>query len=445
MHHLISLYKKKLGDLHLPMQRKDWLAFAALMDKTSRDEDRPVVWWGNWRTNLAAASVAILLLLTTMTGVNSPQKPEGGFATIDEVIEAIPVRPRASVGPLADNADTTPENPQSISFDQDSPGLEELEEENILTVSQAQEREPVVTIFPLQNDVAAPDLHAVANIQAEASQEGILAETPNGKIPHESDRGPRDRLFPATPTNELRKVGPMAFADGLFNSNSLRKRRLDPLKIPANGNRPGIRVGLYGGNTRSQVELTGDNPLPGFTAGLRMEVLINKEWSFVTGLNYAGKDFSYDYFTVDTRGRNVPNAVDAELFMVEAPLLFRLNLSSPDKLHLYVQAGVVTMFTTQENFLHYDPSDPGNQPRGTPEELRSLTPNRHQRRFNTYAGNIQAAIGLEYPFAKRMALQVEPYFQMGLSPIKGSDALGLEKRLYTAGIGIGLLYGSPRK
>ncbi|MEL6844298.1 MAG: hypothetical protein AAFP02_13890, partial [Bacteroidota bacterium] len=57
-----------------------------------------------------------------------------------------------------------------------------------------------------------------------------------------------------------------------------------------------------------------------------------------------------------------------------------------------------------------------------------------------YAGNLHASFGVDYPIIDRLSVQLEPYLLMGLQPTKGAGTAGLNKRLTTVGLGLGLQY-----
>lgn len=50
------------------------------------------------------------------------------------------------------------------------------------------------------------------------------------------------------------------------------------------------------------------------------------------------------------------------------------------------------------------------------------------------------ALGLEYEVADRLGVYLEPHYLQHLQRTKGSNSLGLNKRLYSFGLGIGVQY-----
>jgi hypothetical protein len=198
----------------------------------------------------------------------------------------------------------------------------------------------------------------------------------------------------------------------------------------------GLKLGLYAANTATRAELSGPAAPPGFTAGIRVEKEIRKGWSLVSGLMLSRKQFSYEYYVI--LDRSYPHAIDGSLTLLEAPLLvryrFAANRNPQSNIWLYAQGGMVTALSLSEDYQHFDPTNPVNG--GIPlAQPRLLKPAEYRRSLITYPGNVFFAIGTELKLSSRMTFQIEPYVQQSLQRTKGSGALGLEKKLYTWGIG----------
>lgn len=210
------------------------------------------------------------------------------------------------------------------------------------------------------------------------------------------------------------------------------------LLVPPDSRPPEMRIGLIGSITSTKAELSGPQTDPGYLGGMRFEMVINPRWHIVTGLTYGLRRFSHTYFTT-IDDQPVPNALDGTMRVVEVPLMLRYHFPSEGKLSLYLQGGVVTVVSIEETYNHFDPSDPANKGAFDPIPRR-LRAKEQAWSLNTYPGNVEVALGLEYELNSRFALQVEPFFQQSLQRTKGSGSLGLEKKLYTTGITFGTVF-----
>ncbi|TAE48076.1 MAG: PorT family protein [Bacteroidetes bacterium] len=197
-----------------------------------------------------------------------------------------------------------------------------------------------------------------------------------------------------------------------------------------------ISLEAYAANTSTRAELSGPDAGPGFMTGVRGVFPVKGNWSVVTGMQYGKKKFSHEYYVISDRA--YLNAIEGELNVVEAPMMLRHAFPSRKKFSLFAQAGVVTMLSISEEYKHYDPVAPANRGILTLAPAEDLKPQVQQRRLNTYPGNILMALGLRYKISEELALQAEPYFQQGIQRTKGSDSFRFEKKLSTAGMGLGL-------
>lgn len=208
--------------------------------------------------------------------------------------------------------------------------------------------------------------------------------------------------------------------------------------VPPDSRPPEVRLGLVGSSTRTKAELSGPAPAPGYLAGLRLEMIINDRWQVVSGLAYGKRQFDHIYYRIVDE-QPYANALEANMELVELPLMIRYHFPTQGNLSLYAQAGIITLFTIRETYHHYDPNDPANKGTYTPVPFR-LTPREKVWSLNTYPGNLQLAMGLEYELTNRVSLQLEPFFQQSLQRTKGSGSAGLEKKLYTTGLTFGTMF-----
>lgn len=211
----------------------------------------------------------------------------------------------------------------------------------------------------------------------------------------------------------------------------------DPIEArPEPRKRPVVRLGFLLGPTGTNAELT-DPASPGWAAGLRTEVQLSERFSILTGIFASEKRFVNRSYVFGNSSqvslRDEASAVDVEGFFqtIEAPLLIRCYLPSEEKVRIYAQAGAVTMVALQENYKKTPVKAEGSG-------SLSRQPIVSSRRFNTYAGNVQAAMGMEYEVKPGISLQIEPYFQLGLQRTEGSGSLGTQKKLYSAGLMAGM-------
>ncbi|WNJ15965.1 outer membrane beta-barrel protein [Pontibacter sp. G13] len=200
---------------------------------------------------------------------------------------------------------------------------------------------------------------------------------------------------------------------------------------------PKIKFGIYVASTNTKAELTRKDTQKGFNAGGRVEIRLNDRWSTLMGLQYSEKLFKHEYY-LTSGNQSFAFALDGDMQFIEFPLLMRYTFPSTGKLSLYLQGGMVTMVSIREDYTHYSPLDGGQNgpsvdPRRQPSEDRTWN-------LNTYPGNVQVSMGLEYQLTKGISLQLEPYFQQSLQRTKGADAVGLNKRLYSGGIGFSIMY-----
>ncbi|MDX1906878.1 MAG: outer membrane beta-barrel protein [Bacteroidia bacterium] len=196
-----------------------------------------------------------------------------------------------------------------------------------------------------------------------------------------------------------------------------------------------FRLGVWAGISPTRVELSGP-ARPGVLAALRLEIPINKQVEVISGLGWSSRSFSHEYYVV--LDRPYLNAVDGMIEGIEIPLSIRYRFPSKQAVSVYAQAGMATLLSLREEVKHFDPNAPPNADAiaSAPRQLRSVD-NSHT--LNTYPANVNAALGLEIKVSRQLSILMEAHAQQGLQRIKGLDALN--KRLYSTGVGAGIVYG----
>lgn len=404
--------RHRLGNFIFSFSRKDWRHMAAMLNQAALTEGlAEPAWYANWKNYLSAASVIVLLLLTTLWSgeIHNLSRPEKSFVEYHAPV-------------------FKPDNGKSMS-ESFSAGWQqsELPVHDLFANNQIS---PLKSSAPTPSRVFPSETHAFILPMKPVYEESF----PGNFAPAQSQTE-----TPAQPQLEIPVIKEMAAFEGIdIQAADLRLSLTDYDTRPVQKIRPApeIRVGIYGGHTRTKAELS-NRPEKGFMAGTRLEFLINDNWSVVSGIHYTQKQFRYEYQIFAPQ--RFDRAVDANLKMIEAPLLVRYNFPSTTPLNLYALTGIVTSVSIAENYWEYDPNSPDNQ--GVDRNLlRQQNLPTDERSLNTYVGNIYVAGGLEYQFGDHFALQVEPYFQMNVQRTKGSGARGFEKQLYTSGLSLSLMY-----
>ncbi len=412
-----ALVRQKLGGHQLPYARGAWRQFA----QAAPINVRP---WRQWRNYAAAAAVVLLLLFN----FGSWLWQEGRLSRLTKPLTS------RNQPPAVAPADTTPISPADPTFAAVSPPAPASTAPDIqLAPPKAADPVTLAAVIPLAEGATPSEIW-----QEDALHKPLPTFPATGKQPDEAvaladphAESPEIRLL-----SGLQPLGKNPF--GL--SPCLHKRGTHKLEAFNEARGPNLRLGLIGATSSTRAELNGANSEPGYTAGIRLEMLLDNSWTFVTGLQYGFNRFNHEYTIFASNGRTYRNAIDAELTLVQAPLIMRYTFPSSTNLSLYFQAGIVPMLSLQENYRIYDPNDPANQGIRTTDLRTALQPRDQARSLNTYVGNIHGGTGLEYSISDRLAVQVEPYFLLWLQRTQGSGSLGLEKQLYTSGVGFSLLY-----
>jgi hypothetical protein len=204
------------------------------------------------------------------------------------------------------------------------------------------------------------------------------------------------------------------------------------------GTKMGVRIGTFSSILTSASELN-EKGTRGFASGIRLQLRLNEAVSIVSGLLYSEKHFRHTYHMYSASLRTFyENLLVGDFKMLEVPILLRYETPISSRLTFYVQGGASAMINLLENYQHYDQSSFSNLeflPVPTTDALPYLQPTDQKLGFSTYVGNIHIAPGLEYQLKDRFSLFIEPYAQYGLQKM-GTP----EKRLHSAGIGLGFNY-----
>lgn len=438
--------KGKFDAYALPLQAEDWRLMAHQLDaEVIPGERTPVaLWYRNWR-NYSAAAAAVLMLLFTMTGGRDTIRFRSNPAQLVGLENNSPViLPQLTTSPLQNpmlvvNPELKEVAEQLILGQTENPDLATAtsgptsETENGSAVAAVTEIQPIDARVPQSGQIAATRL-----LQSSRANSLLSGE---GKIPHNEDPGSIAVLYEEMDLSDIHRVGPIAFGD-VWKGDQLRSNQAPESDFTLLEWRPAFRVGMYGANARTWAELTGDSPISGYTYGARIEMELTEQLSVISGLNYSEKRFRHTFPVQVEPRRYIQNELEGQLFLIEAPLMLRYDLTKkPDAVvNFYLQAGVVAQISTQENYWHYDPSTSTNRSYENVSQLRVVSPEKLERGYNTYIGNLQATMGLEYAITPRLSAQLEPYLLLGLQPTKGAGTAGLNKRLSTVGVGFGVVY-----
>lgn len=195
--------------------------------------------------------------------------------------------------------------------------------------------------------------------------------------------------------------------------------------------KPTVRFGLLAGQSYSRAELN-DNAETGFMLGVRVELELNREWSVVSGINYEEKSYTHRFLEFPKRGPTIQKYLEADFQTLEIPTLVRYEFPSKSNLSLYLQGGVSTMITIEENYESKEHEDA--------ELFRMIPTTPSERDLQAYFGDILVAAGFEYVLTKHLSLQFEPFFRIGMNRM-GPE----EKKLYTTGLTLNFMYNPKAK
>ena len=443
--------RHKLFDHHISYRKKDWKAMAALLAAESMSDKDIIPWYKNWRNYLATASVILLLLLSGLWMFK--QNP------------AIRLN-----SPLAQQSTSSPSNISqddpnntltdlSVSGTESDPADPQLSSAGQTDIEDNKGKTPLTTL-PSLNSVSILNPQNVVPQQATILSppvwrpEPLIAETSENEIALNKEKTLLRNWF-------VHPLSVNTFANPWFHDVDSRKRGIHKVSLFSEKGRPNFRFGIYAGTSNTKVELNGPQQsqnasfLSTFVVGSRIDFRIDDSWRVVSGLNFSRRKFEHKYRTRIQgdayKAENEPEEtltqfIKAELDFVEIPLLIRYNFPSSTPLNLYAQAGFAPLLSLSENYVFFTENEnPNLNQIQDPDNFKKGRYLEQKWNFNPYAGNIFIAAGFEYTLNNSMALQLEPYFQLSLQRTRGSGSLGLEKKMYTSGISLSLMYGSRNK
>lgn len=405
--------KEKLDGLELAMPTRDWKAFAALLPA-------PVIPITTWRR---AAAAAIILLLMTWGGTSwyrTAQLPNQMAA-----VEEVPVESEGTSEEANSNLIANREASAAMPLQANASPPEVVHTEASEITSEIRQVANISGLPPV----------AVSQLVQELPASIVIA----AQIPptQSAEQAVREQNKQPTSPFRLDRLGAL---DNSLGFALEQERGLDLLDPMNDRPKPEITLSLYGGTTRTKAELNDAIEAQGYTTGLRLGLNIRNGWKVVAGFLYGTKQFTHEYPVIQDNFLGT-GKVNGQLTVLEAPILLRYEFPDIHGLHLYGQAGVVTLVSIEENYEDRNPTSPVNAAtlsrRVDPDllEAETLTWN-----LNTYPGNVHLALGMRYAFTDQLSIEVEPYFQQSLQKTKGSSALSYQKKLYTSGIGFGLNY-----
>ncbi|MEO1450747.1 MAG: hypothetical protein AAFV07_14555, partial [Bacteroidota bacterium] len=271
-----EVVRGKMVAYTLPMQRQDWRLMAAAL----RQNDLRAAF--GWRRYAVAAAAMLLFissgLLVRENDKGSPfaretwsrlveivtpdwrKEQTGALAKAEAQVELFPDSPLSeAAGPQSDLS-TGPT--EKVNAELLSPVKSQVLQDNTMVLAEA----------------ATLDPHTLTGVEV-ATNESIEES--------EDNKSERNRF-------RLKGLSMPAFVMG---SPQLLARTSDLFQLPnVKLKKPDFRVGFYAANAATRAEFGSDVIGQGYVAGLRLELRINNQWSFVTGLQHGKKRFSHEYY-----------------------------------------------------------------------------------------------------------------------------------------------------
>lgn len=469
---LYTAFQEKFAFLNLHPQKGDWKAMEAKL-QAEEDTRVPVIlpWYSQRRVWLVAASVMIFFLLTPFwIGKDGLEIKRNSNSAITANTPPTSIEEKGKSGGLI------AENTQAATIAANTQ-TEQASNSNALETTGSGGN-----LFPQNflDKVSNSMISAAANATITSFQESITGPKPigaqpaidfslqpelkltedlsldNALIAQENPKKNRKQnpRVNSGPSREgfLKEIPVKAFANPW--KMGLESHAEDLQKLPIfRRRRSPFRLGIFGGNSKSapeinQLRTSSSTSLPEtFRAGLQAEFNIKNNLNFVTGLLYERRQFEFSYDTyeaanpissgtlslTDPSQLKIDNTLNAEMQLIQLPLILRAYTPSSGKLSLYLQGGIIPMISLKDNYTHTQIKE-GEQSIQTQEWS-----------YNTYPGNINAALGMEYRVDQKLAIQLQAYGIMSLQNYKASGALELDKKMYTIGMGVSVLYGFFKK
>lgn len=460
---LYTAFQEKFAFHAIPPLKGDWKAMEALLKE---DEDPAPIflpWYTRSRVYLTAASVLLLLILSPFwsgkdnilknrikefanqyrieDSVNNTEQKE----LIEEVIAS--ATPATSTPTKETGTETEGLIKSVFPTDLLSSGAEAVINSAQVSFSKPQ---------PLDAQAAVEFTQPL-----DLKDKGVLINT-TAALSKASDKKSNPKINADGVEREgfLRSIPFHAFANPWMMSPKVHSKGINKVSIFRRKRSP-VRLGLYMGSSKTSVELSSPKASvkkkfgETFVGGVRAEFTVKRNVSFVTGFNYEKRqlEHSYQFFParpvqprlITSSPNPVNQFISANIQMLELPLLFRFYGESKSNLTGYGQIGLVPMISLTEKYQFWDDTNlpPFQVP--TSENLPDSESQKQDWSFNTYAGNVHAALGLEYRFNHTFSLAFEPYGILSLQRTKGIGSFNLRKKMYTGGLSFSLMYGLSRK
>ncbi|MEM6763725.1 MAG: outer membrane beta-barrel protein [Bacteroidota bacterium] len=394
--------KQKLHSYSIPYKTGEWRRMLTYL----RGDAIVKPWYTDWRKTMAAAAIALICVAAW------------GFTKLER-------SPR--LPDLAINEITLPELASTSLSDEQGTGIENAVAEETSEVISSPFYQPEVVSSP-------EELTAITLAEANMTADNMLAQD------NLSENELGTSLVPDWASSEVgyqEKESLPALSSLQYDELKLAYPSLPSLgdKVATTvGDKllfdPEVKIGWVSGTADSRAELN-EAGRGGFITGIRAELALNDELSVVSGILYAQKVYFHQRGIFTANRTPATLELSGEFQTVEVPILVRFTFPSQNKFNLYLQGGAVTMVTLKEDYI-------------TESIVESAARNRQavpsERSYNTYLGNLQAAIGVSYEVTPDLDLQLEPYFQWGL------QKMGREgKKIYSSGLMVSFMYNLKKK
>lgn len=460
---LYTAFQEKFAFHAIPPQKGDWKAMESLLKE--EEDPKPILlpWYIKHRVYLTAASVLILFILSPFW-IGKDSKLRNSVRNFTFNIDTL--TPTETISDKNIASAVTPGTNKRL------PATNKQTDISDPSALVSAGTDAIINSIPvgLPTSAAPKQLEAqpaVAFQEPELNGEGVHIKAPEQIAADEPKSSPKIDLGIISREGLLRSIPFQSFANPWMmgpdpHANEIKKVSGFKRK------RQSIRLGLYLGTSKTVVELSSPKATAEkakknfgetFITGVRAEFNIKRNFYFVTGLNYEKRKFEHQYqffpspestplgrlFNPDEVPVPIDQFISADIQMLELPLLFRLLGESKNNLAGYLQVGVVPMISLQERYKHWEDTDLPSFEVPTSDNLPASESQTQDWRFNTYAGNINGAMGLDYRLSNELSIGLELNGFISFQRTKGSGSLNLQKKMYTGGIAVSLMRGLSRK